>query len=72
MARRFSNRFRNRIATIRDSFAKLYGLLKPATQELRPQRMCPSCGLITPRAQPFCLECGKLLNVVHLEHKDAR
>jgi hypothetical protein len=71
MARRFSNRFRRRIATIQDSFAKLLGFLKPA-QELRSQRMCPSCGLITPRAQPFCLECGKLLNVVQLAHKDAR
>ena len=23
------------------------------------QRMCPFCGLITPRSKPFCLECGK-------------
>jgi hypothetical protein len=72
MARSFSNRFRSRLTMIRSSFAKLLVLLKPAVKELRTQRMCPSCGLITPRARPFCLECGKLLNVVHLEHKDAR
>jgi predicted amidophosphoribosyltransferase len=25
----------------------------------RSQRMCPSCGLITPRLSPRCQECGK-------------
>jgi len=25
----------------------------------RSQRMCPSCGLITSRFNPRCLECGK-------------
>jgi hypothetical protein len=25
----------------------------------RTQRMCPSCGLITSRLSPRCLECGK-------------
>ena len=25
------------------------------------QRMCPSCGLITSRLKPSCLECGKSL-----------
>jgi hypothetical protein len=24
----------------------------------RSQRMCPSCGLITSRLKPRCLECG--------------
>jgi hypothetical protein len=28
---------------------------------LMSQRMCPSCGLITSRSKPFCLECGKSL-----------
>jgi hypothetical protein len=26
-----------------------------------PQRMCPFCGLITPRSKSLCLECGKHL-----------
>ena len=25
------------------------------------QRMCPACGLITPRANLACLECGKVI-----------
>ena len=25
------------------------------------QRMCPFCGLITPRRKSCCLECGKVL-----------
>ena len=25
------------------------------------QRMCRSCGAITARSKPFCLECGELL-----------
>ena len=35
-------------------------------------RMCPFCGLITPRSNPFCLECGKALRGVQLAQKDAR
>jgi len=38
------------------------------TRRLRPQmagygsqRMCPACGLITPRAKAVCLECGKMI-----------
>jgi predicted amidophosphoribosyltransferase len=25
------------------------------------QRVCPFCGLITPRYEEYCLECGKAL-----------
>lgn len=32
--------------------------LKPQIVGLRSQRMCPSCGLITSRVNPRCLECG--------------
>ena len=28
------------------------------------QRMCQSCGAITARSKPFCLECGALLPAV--------
>jgi hypothetical protein len=28
------------------------------------QRMCPSCGLITSRLKPCCLECGKSLTAI--------
>jgi hypothetical protein len=62
MARsRFRNRFLGRWAAIVGSFAKMFGGLIPAARNTGTQRMCPSCGLITPRAQAFCLECGKSL-----------
>jgi hypothetical protein len=32
--------------------------LKPEIAGIRSQRMCPSCGLITARLNPRCLECG--------------
>ena len=32
--------------------------LKPQVTGFRSQRMCPSCGLITSRLNPRCLECG--------------
>ena len=31
---------------------------------VRSQRMCPSCGLITSRLSPRCLECGKPFTTV--------
>ena len=34
---------------------------KPRGDEFAPQRMCPFCGLITPRSNRNCLECGKSL-----------
>lgn len=35
--------------------------LKPRIAGYGSQRMCPSCGLITSRVKPCCLECGKSL-----------
>jgi hypothetical protein len=35
--------------------------LKPQLAGYASQRMCPACGLITPRAKASCLECGKVL-----------
>ena len=32
--------------------------LKPQLAGLQSQRICPSCGLITSRLNPRCLECG--------------
>ena len=70
--RRVQNRLRSRLAVFLGSFTKLLGIFKPGGQVLGLQRMCPSCGLITPRAQPLCLECGKPLRSAPLEQKDAR
>jgi len=39
---------------------KLIGM-KPRDDKFAPERMCPFCGLITPRRKRYCLECGKSL-----------
>jgi len=33
--------------------------MEPHDGDFASQRMCPSCGLITPRHEARCLECGK-------------
>ena len=35
--------------------------MKPQLAGYASQRMCPACGLITPRAKAACMECGKVL-----------
>jgi len=42
------------------SLRKLLGM-EPHDGDFTSQRMCPSCGLITPRHESCCLECGKSL-----------
>jgi len=42
------------------SLRKLLGM-EPHDGDFASQRMCPSCGLITPRHESCCLECGKSL-----------
>jgi hypothetical protein len=38
----------------------------PQMTRFQSQRMCPSCGLITSRLKPNCLECGEpFIAVVH-------
>jgi len=62
MLRPLRNRIRQRLAVIADSCGRLLEILTPRAPEIRSQRMCPFCGLITPRYKTFCLECGKSLN----------
>jgi len=56
------NRIRQRLTFIADLCGRLLAILTPRAPEGRSQRMCPFCGLITPRYKTFCLECGKSLN----------
>jgi hypothetical protein len=42
--------------------------LKPQMAGYASQRMCPACGLITPRSNPACLECGKVF-VAQAQHR---
>jgi hypothetical protein len=60
----FRNRVRRRVAFLARFFSKLLAILVPERPEVRVQRMCPFCGLITPRFQMVCLECGKSLSPV--------
>jgi len=57
----FRRRLRRRLAFLGDVFGKLLAVLTPPIPEVRLQRMCPFCGLITPRHKRICLECGKAL-----------
>src|SRR5580658_1423791 len=65
------NRLRRWLASLSGSLGKLVMTLKPQAAEVRSQRMCPFCGLITPRAKRLCLECGKPLRGVPSGRKDA-
>jgi len=59
--RQFRDRFRRKIAAVTASISKLFATLTPPVRGYASQRMCPFCGLITPRSQSSCLECGKSL-----------
>jgi hypothetical protein len=62
--RRLGNRLRRMLAFIRTSFAKPGGDLDAGPsfgKDLKSQRMCPFCGLITSSYKTCCLECGKSL-----------
>ena len=53
-------------------FSKLLMGLKGQSEQFQTQRMCPFCGLITPRAKRSCLECGKPLNPAPPKVKEAK
>lgn len=53
-----------RIASVRGFIAALVKKLggeEPRVAKAVSPRMCPFCGLMTPRSRPNCLECGKSL-----------
>jgi hypothetical protein len=58
------NFFRRTLVWLRHSFAKSGGERGPDPdigRNLKAQRMCPFCGLITSSYKSCCLECGKTL-----------
>lgn len=57
--RRFRSRLHAKLASVADRFSILLATLRPGDRDLGSQRMCPFCGLITPRRKTCCLECGK-------------
>jgi ribosomal protein S27AE len=44
---------------LKEAFHKVQTSVTPDSRDIRSQRMCPFCGLITPRHKAICLECGK-------------
>jgi hypothetical protein len=57
------NRLRRLRASITVFFGRLLAIVTPRAREVQLQRMCPFCGLITPRYKTCCLECGKSLEL---------
>ncbi len=55
------DRFRRRLVAIKASVSKLFASIRSPVRGFASQRMCPFCGLITPRSKSSCLECGKSL-----------
>jgi hypothetical protein len=66
------NRLRGGLASIAALFEEFRSTYAPQVQQVGSQRMCPFCGLITPRAKRLCLECGTSLRALPVERKDAR
>jgi hypothetical protein len=60
VSRSLSRRIRSLYAFVTASLRKSFGL-EPHDGDFASQRMCPFCGLITPRYETCCLECGKAL-----------
>lgn len=56
----FLARVRSLRAFIAASMRKMLGI-ETHDGDFASQRMCPFCGLITPRYETCCLECGKAL-----------
>ena len=59
MLRPFRDWLRRRLAFMTNLFRKLRVILMPQAPEVRLQRICPFCGLITLRHKTSCLECGR-------------
>jgi len=60
VSRSLSRRVRSLYAFVTASLRKSFGM-EPRDGDFASQRMCPFCGLITPRYETCCLECGKSL-----------
>ena len=54
-------RLRGLLTKTAASVSRLFGMV-PRDGHFQRQRMCPFCGLITPRRERCCLECGRLLS----------
>jgi len=58
ISRSFLVRVRSLRAFLAASLRRLLSM-EPHDGDFASQRMCPFCGLITPRHEAGCLECGR-------------
>ena len=58
---------RRQLDAVGEFVASLFRTVRPQVQEVRAQRMCPFCGLITPRSERVCLECKMPLRTMATE-----
>jgi len=56
--RRFRDRIRRRLSSAIEALAGWVAALKARSRGFGSQRVCPFCGLITPRSKRLCMECG--------------
>ena len=70
--RPFRDRVGTQIVFMADWVGKLLAMLTPHTQDVRSQRMCPFCGLITSRSKRFCLECGKSFGEIQTQEREEK
>jgi rRNA maturation endonuclease Nob1 len=68
---RFFNQVRRSVTSVVKSLTEAFNRLKQPGNDYRSQRMCPFCGLITPRSKRLCQECGKSLKALQVDRKDA-
>jgi hypothetical protein len=59
--RELRNDVRTGLVRIARSLTQRFASRRPSAQSFASPRMCPFCGLITPRTKSSCLECGKSL-----------
>lgn len=57
------------ITLVTDWVGKVLAMFTPHVREVRSQRMCPFCGLITSRSKRFCLECGKSFGEIQIDQQ---
>ncbi len=70
--RPFRDRVGTQIVFMADWVGKVLAMLTPHTQDVRSQRMCPFCGLITSRSKRFCLECGKSFGEIQTREREEK
>jgi hypothetical protein len=58
---RWKTRYRIRLRNLKEWVSGSFSSFKRSGRGFAPQRVCPFCGLITPRFKVCCLECGKKL-----------